>query len=150
VTNVVKGPSGAWVAVGADYIGTSSDGLNFSSVTAFPISATWLYGVAAAPGAVWWVVGEAGTLLRSTNDGQTWTSVTVPSGEDLYAASFWDSSRGIAVGLHGAALLTTNGGASWTDVSTGLDAMNSDVAWLDGSTVLVVGGQGTALTLNVP
>jgi hypothetical protein len=148
VTDIERGPSGAWIAVGALYIGRSMDGKSFAPSTD-PSSATWLYGVAAAPGGKWWAVGEAGTLLASTDDGVTWTIASLPTAEDLYAVSFWDASRGIAVGLHGAAVLTTDGGATWRDVSTGLDAMNSDVTWLDRATVLVVGGAGTALRRTI-
>jgi len=149
VNSIAKSAAGTSIAVGAIYIGRSTDGVNFTWIPT-STSAVWLYGVASAPGGTWWVVGEAGTILSSTDDGQSWQAQTTPTTDDLYAVSFADASRGVAVGLHGAALLTTNGGAAWTDISTGLDAMNSDVAWLNSSTVLVVGGNGTAITRSVP
>jgi poly(3-hydroxybutyrate) depolymerase/photosystem II stability/assembly factor-like uncharacterized protein len=149
VTNIARSAAGTWLAVGAVYIGRSTDGLSFTPAAQTP-PVTWLYGVASSANSRWWVTGEEGSLSLSQDDGQTWQQQAVPTLEDLYAVAFWNASRGIAVGLHGAAVLTTDGGATWKDVSTGLDAMNSDVTWLDASTVLVVGGNGTALKLAVP
>lgn len=149
VSNVVRGPSGTSVALGAYYLGRSTDGVAFTVID-YPTSATWMYGLASGAAGQWWAVGESGTVLVSHDDARTWQPVTVPTTEDLYAVSFADASRGLAVGLHGAAILTTDGGVTWHDVATGLDAMNSDVAWLDASTVLVVGGGGTAIRRSVP
>jgi poly(3-hydroxybutyrate) depolymerase len=149
ITNLVRGPGTTWVAAGAYYIGRSSDGIHYAAMN-YPTSAVWMYGVSPAGATDWWIVGEAGTVLHSTDDGVAWSQVTVPTVEDLYAVAFFDAERGMVVGLHGAALLTTDGGATWQDVSTGLDAMNSDVTWLDAHTVLVVGENGTAITRAVP
>jgi poly(3-hydroxybutyrate) depolymerase len=151
VAGLARNAGGSWLGVGAVYVGSSTDGVNFTSVS-FPgdVNTTWLYGVAAAPGGLWWTCGETGNVYSSSDNGQTWTRHQVPTVEDLYAVAFWDANRGMAVGIHGAAILTVDGGAHWTDLSTGLDAMLSDVTWLDANTVLTVGGSGTALTLHVP
>jgi hypothetical protein len=150
VSSIARSSDGNWLAVGALYVGLSSDGINFTSTNIPDSKTTWLYGVASVPGKQWWVCGEGGSVFSTPDDGTTWVRHSVPTGEDLYALSFWDASRGVAVGLHGAAILTVDGGAQWTDVSTGLDAMLSDVAWLDAHTVLAVGGSGAAVTLHVP
>jgi photosystem II stability/assembly factor-like uncharacterized protein len=44
------------------------------------------------------VVGDAGTLLRSTDKGSSWTKITVPTSRDLLAISFTDDMNGIIVG----------------------------------------------------
>lgn len=141
--------AGTWLASGYyDYIGRSTDGVTFASIDA-PVSVQWLMGIAPAPGGHWWIAGEAGTLLASSDDGVTWSDETIDTDDDFYAVGFFDAQRGLAVGTHGAAYVTVDGGAHWTDRSTGLDAFLGDVAWLDANTVLVVGGHGTAVTLHV-
>ncbi len=108
----------------------------------------WLNDVASPASGLFWVVGEAGTILHSSDDGQSWKQQASPSAEDLYAVHFEDAKLGLAVGAHGAAVLTTDGGASWTSVATGLDAYLGDVLWLDAKTALVVGEAGTVLELR--
>ena len=141
--------AGTWIASGYyDYIGRSTDGVTFASIT-LPVDVQWLMGIAPGPSGQWWVVGEAGTVIASSDDGMTWAAQTVPTTEDLYAVAFYDASRGVAVGAHGAAIVTTDGGQTWQDRATGIDAYLGDATWLDANTVLVVGGLGTAATLHV-
>ena len=142
--------AGTWIASGYyDYIGRSADGVTFTNIASPIPTAQWLMGIASAPGGHWWITGEAGTILSSANDGVTWISQSVATDDDLYAVSFFDANRGLAIGTHGAAYLTIDGGATWNDRSTGLDAYLGDVVWLDANTVLVVGGNGTAARLHV-
>ncbi len=149
VAAVVPGPSGRWVATGySSYVGASSDGIVFTPLAVE--GADWFTDAAAAPGGLWVVVGDHGTILRSTDDAMTFTAVQKLGTEDLYAVEFASASLGMAVGAHGAALLTRDGGLTWTDVFTGLDAMLSDVSWLDAHTALVVGEAGLALRYSVP
>jgi photosystem II stability/assembly factor-like uncharacterized protein len=60
-------------------------------------------------------VGENGTILRSTNGGQTWDVRHNVAGisEQLFAVQFVSDSTGWAVGEYGRILKTTNGGDSW-------------------------------------
>ena len=74
-----------------------------------------LYGVAHGDPGVWVAVGDAGLILRSTDDGATWASVTSPVGEQLRAVSM-HGALGIAVGIAGRVARTTDGGANWTQV----------------------------------
>jgi photosystem II stability/assembly factor-like uncharacterized protein/predicted esterase len=141
--------AGTFIATGYyDYIGRSSDGVTFTKIQS-PVDVQWLMGIASAPGGRWWVVGEAGTMLASTNDGMSWTKQTVPTAEDLYGVAFHDAQRGVAVGNHGAVIITTNGGATWTSQPTGLDGYVGDVAWLDANHALVIGAGGLTATLAV-
>jgi poly(3-hydroxybutyrate) depolymerase/photosystem II stability/assembly factor-like uncharacterized protein len=145
------GPSGTWVAAGYyGYLGRSTDGgASFTEVDPSP-PYQWFNGLASAPGGLFWAVGEAGAIYASRDDGATWVQQGDPSGEDLYAVSFFDANRGIAVGAHGAAVYTANGGATWTDVSTGLDGYLGDVAWQSASTAVAVGQAGGVLTYSPP
>lgn len=142
--------AGTWIAAGYhNYIGRSSDGVTFQAASP-PTQVNWYLGIAAAPMGHFWVVGETGTILASTDDGRTWYPQASPLHEDFYAVGFYDTQRGMVVGAHGAAALTLDGGLNWHDASTGLDASLSDLSWLDAHTVLVVGSHGVALTRHVP
>src|SRR5579859_3734540 len=59
-------------------------------------------------------VGERGTILRSTDAGQSWRSATLPASATLTAVNFApDAHHGWAVG-HDALILTTgDGGHVW-------------------------------------
>src|SRR6185436_14125879 len=124
------------------YIGRSEDGLTFTASDA-GLAVEW-YTAAASHGTTWVVVGEGGTVLRSTDDGRTFSPVTSPTREDLYAVAFADDQIGLAVGAHGAAILTVDGGVSWRDASSGLDEYLGAVVFL-GTTAVVAGEHGTML-----
>lgn len=59
-------------------------------------------------------VGDYGTVVRSTDNGQTWQQAAVPVSSLLTAVHFADARHGWAVGHGGVVLATTDGGASWT------------------------------------
>ncbi len=151
VAAVAVSSAGTAVAVGYyNYIGASQAGGAFAAKTP-PLSAVeWFTDVAWQPSGRWWVVGEAGAILASTDDATSFKAQVSGTKEDLYSVAFVTAQRGLAVGAHGAAVYTNNGGASWSDVTTGLDVMLADVVWLDGQTALVVGERGTALRFSAP
>lgn len=75
---------------------------------------------------VGFVVGDAGTILKTTDAGMTWTSLTSGTTNALYDVYFFDASQGVAVGEQGLILRTTDGGAGWQPVSSGVkDALRS-------------------------
>lgn len=58
--------------------------------------------------------GTTGTILRTTDGGNTWFVPSAPAGmKPLNNISFFDSQHGCAVGDEGYVLLTTNGGSTW-------------------------------------
>lgn len=71
-----------------------------------------------------WIVGESGTILHTSDGGDTWT--TQHSGTDvkLVAIDFASPDDGWAVGAFGTILRTSNGGDTWTtqgaDVTLGI------------------------------
>jgi photosystem II stability/assembly factor-like uncharacterized protein len=149
VTSVARSEAGTWVAVGLLYVGRSTDGMQFAAYPAW-FETDWFYSVAPSEGGRWWIVGEAGSIWTSMDDGQSWIDQSVSTPADLYAVDFHDASVGMAVGSHGTAWFTGDGGWTWTDVSTGLDRFLGDVHWLDADTALVVGEGGLALTWTRP
>lgn len=59
-------------------------------------------------------VGASGTILRSANDGATWTSVGPGGTYEFVGVSFLDADRGWAITRLGGIFRTTNGGQTWT------------------------------------
>lgn len=61
-----------------------------------------------------WICGAAGTILRTTNGGASWTVVFSGTQEYLTDIYFVNSSTGIAVGRNGVIVRTVNGGSQFT------------------------------------
>src|SRR5258708_26081639 len=59
-------------------------------------------------------VGDAGTIVRTTDGGQSWTLQSSGTTRDLRGVSFVDADTGTAVGFSGTILRTTDGGQTWT------------------------------------
>src|SRR5438045_8602837 len=56
------------------------------------------------------VVGEYGTIVRTTDGGNSWTIQASGTTQTLWAVSFTDITNGTAVGEGGTILRTTDGG----------------------------------------
>lgn len=69
---------------------------------------------------VGFAVGDAGTILKSTDSGATWSGLTSGTTRSLYDVYFFADAEGVAVGDNGLILRTTNGGASWQSVASGV------------------------------
>lgn len=91
------------------------------------------------------VVGERGTILRSTDQGHTWLSASSPAAATLTGVSFAGGSpRGWAVG-HDALILTTgDGGLIWQKQWQGGNLQDSflDVVAVDAQHVFAIGAYG--------
>ena len=61
------------------------------------------------------IVGECGTILRTTNGGLGWANQTSGTTLSLTELSFIDANNGWAVGDYGTILHTTNGGVSFVE-----------------------------------
>ncbi|HMQ69772.1 MAG TPA: YCF48-related protein, partial [Ignavibacteria bacterium] len=78
-----------------------------------------------------WAVGFSGTIIKTTDGGNSWISQTSGVSHHLYSVCFTNSSTGWAVGLGfgqkgGIILNTKNGGTNWiTQLNTGSDWLNS-------------------------
>ena len=62
------------------------------------------------------VVGDAGTILKSTDAGATWAPLQSGTTNILRAVYFFNGNQGVAVGDKGLILRTTDGGAMWQSV----------------------------------
>src|SRR5436190_16327373 len=59
------------------------------------------------------VVGEHGSIVRTTDGGNSWTIQSSGTTKTQWAVSFVDANDGTAVGESGAIVATTDGGAHW-------------------------------------
>jgi len=64
------------------------------------------------------VVGNNGTILRTTNGGTDWLSINNPATENLHKVEFADTQTGYAIGDNGTVLKTTDAGVSWQLLTT--------------------------------
>jgi photosystem II stability/assembly factor-like uncharacterized protein len=86
--------------------------------------------------------GTNGTLARTTDGGQTWTGLGVPTTGDVIDVSFPTGSTGYALDSLGTLLKSTNGGSSWSLLNTGTPAQPASVVSLDQNRVLLIGPRG--------
>ncbi len=63
-------------------------------------------------------VGDAGTLLRTTDGGANWESITSGTSQNLNGISIINNSTAVAVGAGGTILRTTDAGSSWESVAS--------------------------------
>jgi photosystem II stability/assembly factor-like uncharacterized protein len=66
------------------------------------------------------VVGDAGTIVKTTDAGMTWSPLTSGTMNALQDVYFFDATQGVAVGEQGLILRTTDGGAGWKGVTSGV------------------------------
>jgi len=85
-----------------------------------------LNGVYLLDSGVGFAVGDAGTILKTTDAGMTWSPLTSGTTNGLQDVYFFDATQGVAVGEQGIILRTTDGGAGWQGVTSGVkDALRS-------------------------
>ena len=106
-----------------------------------PLAAKSLLLAAARAGEQLVTVGERGHVLRSVDQGRTWSQVVVPTRAQLTGVSFPDPHHGWAVGHDGVILATTDGGQTWTRQDDGkdLETVYLDVLFLDAERGFAVG-----------
>jgi photosystem II stability/assembly factor-like uncharacterized protein len=100
-------------------------------------------GVFAGPA---WVVGNDGTILRTT-DGNTWTQIGSGTTADLYGTAVLDLTNIYAAGEAGTILKSTDAGLTWSERPSGatqtLRAIS--ISKNNGNIVIAVGLGGTVL-----
>ena len=76
-------------------------------------------------------VGAGGTVVESSDSGDTWKRITVPTTAGLADVFFLDSSHGWAVGDGGIILATLDGGDTWARQVSGTGNSLTDVFFVD-------------------
>ncbi len=90
-------------------------------------------------------VGDAGTMLRSVDDGITFAPVSGDRMLPLLAVAAADPSTGVAVGWNGLLRRTTDAGATWTTVPAPTSSWLAGVAFSGPAEGIAVGTGGTIL-----
>src|SRR5438094_8069889 len=67
------------------------------------------------------VVGDTGTILKSTDAGATWAPLASGTSTTLHGIYFLDPNEGVAVGDNAKILRTTDGGAAWQSITSGVE-----------------------------
>jgi photosystem II stability/assembly factor-like uncharacterized protein len=108
-----------------------------------------LDGAVAGPAVI--VVGERGSILRSTDNARTWESVVAPVSATLTGVSFaQDGLHGWAVGHDALIVATSDGGRTWTAQYQGENLQDSflDVLAVDAGNVIAVGAYNLFATTS--
>jgi photosystem II stability/assembly factor-like uncharacterized protein len=93
-----------------------------------------------------YVCGEAGTLLRTTNRGATWTPVATGAKDTaLLEVLFLDSREGLVLGESGYLARTEDGGRTWIRIAPGGGGMLMSLGWNGGGKVFVGNLKGAIL-----
>ncbi len=84
-------------------------------------------------------------VMQTTDGGDTWARIVVPSKSELFHLDFNGGSHGWIVGDKGLILATTDNGFSWHVQSSGTDRALYNVDFRDDNEGYVVGGYGVIL-----
>src|SRR5262245_62145595 len=89
-----------------------------------------------------WAVGDAGTIVHTTDAGASWSVQVSSTSFSLRAVWFTSDQVGYAAGYGGTVMKTQNGGTSWTRLLTGATANFNDVTFADSERGWAVGANG--------
>lgn len=128
----------------------STDGGNSWSVM-LDRKGYWLNGVAFTDSLHGIAVGDNGNILRTTNGGVNWTTISPPVVRDFYAVYFINANIGYIVGgghtpvTKRTILRTTNGGNSWSVLTDESGGTLKDITFSSATTGYIVGDSSTVL-----
>ncbi|MFH1842224.1 MAG: YCF48-related protein [bacterium] len=94
-----------------------------------------------------YIVGDSGTILKSTNGGLAWAELVSGTSANLLGVHFTHPDTGTVVGYFGTILRTIDGGLNWTP-QTGTTRTLDDVQFLDRQHGFAVGRFGTFLVTD--
>ena len=98
---------------------------------------------ASADGRSVWAVGDAGTIVATSDAGVTWATQVSNTAFKLNGVYFTSPTSGWAVGNNGTVLATANGGAGWTRLSNvGASENLQAVRFVDATHGWAVGSSG--------
>ena len=89
------------------------------------------------------VVGNRGTILKTSNRGKSWERISIPFTQNLNAVDFLDESVGFIAGEKGLILQTKDTGQTWTSMATGTFQDFSGLSFGSLSVGYAVGENGT-------
>ncbi len=136
---------GCFALENGNCIVTADSGATFqTSVTGATVGLTG----ASLKAGKWYVSGQNGTLLKSTNQGDTWAPIASAATGDLKSISFANADTGFVVGTNGVAMRVENGTAvpQTTGVSANLRGVSAifDEAYAVGDNGTIVHFDGSS------
>src|SRR5205807_4289686 len=102
-----------------------------------------LYGASFTDNNTGTATGDNGTIIRTTDGGNSWAIQSSGTTNTLYAVSFTDADHGTAVGGGGTIVKTTDGGNNWISQTSGTTNGLLAVSFTDANTGTGVGENGT-------
>jgi photosystem II stability/assembly factor-like uncharacterized protein len=109
-------------------------------------TANYLYWVHFISSTTGWTVGQANTVLKTTNSGLNWVAQNPGAPGFLYSVFFISESTGWVVGQSGTIRKTTDGGISWQPQSSGFPSNYLySVIFTDASFGYITGSSGLIL-----
>jgi photosystem II stability/assembly factor-like uncharacterized protein len=107
-----------------------------------------LYGLDFNDASNGYAVGDAGTVIGTSNGGSSWTTQSSGTSSNLQSISFGTVSHGFACGSGGTIISTTNSGSTWTTENTGTTTDLNGIYNFDGTNAWAVGNDGLILNWN--
>lgn len=104
-----------------------------------------LYGITRSSGGTLLVAGEAGTLLRSLDNGDTWQRIESPYPGSFFGTVAAADGSLLIYGLRGNVFRSSDDGASWSAVNTGDSRTLMCGTASDDGTVVLAGSAGAVL-----
>lgn len=111
----------------------NGSGWHLNAITQVPNSSTLL------------VAGERGLLLRSRDNGLSWTTLKSPYDGSYFGVTALADGTVLAYGLQGNLWVSRNQGDSWRQVKTGVTRGINTATQLEDGTVVLAGGAGVVL-----
>ena len=94
---------------------------------------------------VGYVVGLHGLVIKTSDAGATWDTLSTNSSSYLQGVNFYDANHGVVVGSAGEILYTDDGGINWCHQQSGTPNTLKDVRMLSPTSAIVVGDTGVIL-----
>ncbi|MEI6577209.1 MAG: YCF48-related protein [Bacteroidota bacterium] len=94
---------------------------------------------------VGYIVGSDGIMLKTTNSGQSWFSISTGISDTLRSLFFVNQNTGFIVGAHGTIRKTDDGGLNWTAETSGVTNLLRSVYFVSSSVGYACGGAGVIL-----
>jgi photosystem II stability/assembly factor-like uncharacterized protein len=133
-----------WAAGNSGRIYRTEDGLNWTMLSSGTTNS--LLALSFVDLNVGWAVGWSGTILKTTDAGNSWTTQSGGTTYALRSISFTDEYTGTIVADAGLILRTTNGGNNWfVQTFSGSQMPLEGVSFLDANRGLIVGWSGIIL-----
>ena len=95
-----------------------------------------------------WAVGYGGTVLKTTDGGINWMTMTSGTTNNLFSTFFVSETQGWAVGNSGVIRYTSNGGTSWSSQTSGTGLNLESVFFVSPTQGWAVGSNGTIKASN--